>query len=402
MLHGPENERGDGTLMRSSQRLWHRLTDLLPSKAFYFDRPVVLLQSDDWGRIGLRDSEGFRELRSLGVTLGERPYDFYTFETAEDIGALSALLRGHHDSTGRRPCLTMNFISANLDFSRALATGELAFLPLADGLPKGWVRLGLFESYRAGIVDGVFSPAMHGTSHFCRPAVERAITDPEHAEMLRLFWRAGTPYIHWRMPWIGYEYWDSAKPKDECFLGFHVQKKLVGETVGSFAKMFSCLPGSACAPGYRANDDTHRAWSQHGIRVAQNGPGSFTPPYFGAYDLLHLTRTVEFEPAVDPAFSLETCLSQAERCFSLGIPAIVSIHAINFHSTVKDFRSGTLELLHQFLTVLESRHHDLLYLRDEDVSDAAETGSYRTPDASVQVNVKQKRILNSRVASSRV
>ena len=28
-------------------------------------------------------------------------------------------------------------------------------------------------------------------------------------------------------------------------------------------------------PGYRANDDTHRAWAQHGIRVAQNGPGTY-------------------------------------------------------------------------------------------------------------------------------
>ena len=152
---------------------------------------------------------------------------------------------------------------------------------------------------------------------------------------LRTLWEAGTPYIHWRMPWIGYEYWDPESPEDERFLGPDAQAEMIGQTVGAFAKLFASLPRSACAPGYRANDDTHRAWAQHGIHVAQNGPGTVFPPHFDRYNVLHLSRTVEFEPATDPAFSVEACLRQAEICFERGIPAIVSLHSINFHSTVR-------------------------------------------------------------------
>jgi hypothetical protein len=366
----------------------------MPVMGFHFDRPLVLLQSDDWGRAGVRDQEGWEHLRSAGIALGERPYDFYSLETAEDLAALSALLSRHRDCSGRHPCLEMNFILVNLDFAKmgGDAAGQLHLLPLADGLPQGWKRPNLIEGYRAGIGDGVFRAALHGTTHFCRSAIARnCAANRERGQLLQTLWQAGTPYIHWRMPWIGYEYWDPEKPEADRFLPAEQQRELIGQTVGTFSKMFSTLPHSGCAPGYRSNDDTHRAWSQHGIRVAQNGPGRLIPPHFGRYDILHLFRTVELEPALDPAFSVEACLERAERCFERGVPAIVSVHSINFHSTLRNFRSRTLQFLEQFLTTLESKHADLLYLHDEDLHELVQTGSYKTPDGSAQVKVIQKK-----------
>jgi len=91
--------------MNLARKIWHRGIDMLPTTGFHFDRPLVLLQSDDWGRAGLRDHEGLKQLRSAGIMLGERPYDFYTLETAEDLAALRAMLRRHRDSGGRHPCI---------------------------------------------------------------------------------------------------------------------------------------------------------------------------------------------------------------------------------------------------------------------------------------------------------
>ena len=36
-----------------------------------FSRPLVLLQSDDWGRVGVRDREGYEQLRASGVHWGK-------------------------------------------------------------------------------------------------------------------------------------------------------------------------------------------------------------------------------------------------------------------------------------------------------------------------------------------
>lgn len=386
--------------MNLLQKLWQRGRDLFPVPGFHFDRPLVLFQSDDWGRVGLRDQDGLEQLRSTGLALGERPYDFYTLETADDLRALSTVLGHHRDASGRSPCVEMNFVPANLDFAKMNDDGfrEMHLMALAEGLPRGWSRPGLADAYREGIRDGFFYAGLHGSTHFCRDAVKRNLTlGGERADLLRRLWQAGTPYIHWRMPWIGYEYWSPEKPEDDRFLSAETQLELIGQTIGAFAKLFSALPRSACAPGYRANDDTHRSWAQHGIRVAQNGPGALVPPHFDRHDTLHLYRTVELEPAVDADFSVENCVRQAEACFKRGIPAIISMHSINFHSTAKDFRSKTLQSLDEFLTALELRHADLLYLHDEDILDLVSNGSYATAHGTTRVNVMRKNFTKVRM-----
>ena len=197
--------------MTLARKLWQRGRSLLPIEGFSFDRPLVLFQSDDWGRVGLRDHEGLEALRAAGLNLGERAYDFYTLETSADLSALSQCLKRHRDATGRPACLVMNFLTANLDFPRMAADNfqRIQLLPITDGLPAPWHRPGLFDAYREGINAGVFFPAFHGATHFCRTAVERELSaGGERATLLHTLWNAATPYIHWRMPWIGYEYWD--------------------------------------------------------------------------------------------------------------------------------------------------------------------------------------------------
>ncbi len=384
------------------RKVWRRGRSHFPVQGFAFGRPLVVLQSDDWGRAGIRDREAWEELRSAGLNLGERSYDFYSLETAEDVEAIASLLSRHRDSVGRPPCLVMNFIIANVDFEKVVADNfrQIYLRALTDGLPDGWKRPGLFEAYRAGISANVFAPALHGTTHFCRPALERHLSDPgQRGALLRTLWKAGVPYIHWRMPWIGFEYSDPGKHEREEFLSSEVQETLINDAVKTFTQLFSKAPRSACAPGYRANESTHAAWAKHGVQVAQNGPGSAMPPHFDKQGILHLYRSMDFEPAADQALSIEACLRTAENCFVRGLPAIVSVHSINFHSTLKDFRSRTLSLLDEFLAALESKYPDLLYVRDEDIYDLVDKGSFQSTQSTVQVPVTKRTFSASTVSS---
>lgn len=384
----------------SFRHLWNRARSFLPVQGYLFDRPLVLLQSDDWGRVGLRDHEGLNELTAAGLKIGERPYDFYTLETAEDLAAVSRMLKSHRDSSGRPACLGMNFITANVDFSAMENAGTIVMRPLADGLPSGWHRPGLLEAYRSGIEAGVFFPALHGTTHFSRSAVERALQKiDERSALLRTLWRAGTPYIYWRMPWIGYEYWDPEQPENDSFLSLNDQLKAIGSAVGAFAKLFSSVPKSACAPGYRANNDTQRAWAQHGVRVSQNGLGAFAPPHFAEGEVLQIFRTVEIEPAVHSKSPIADWLHTADRCIARGMPVIVSVHSINFHSTVKDFRSTTLSVLDEFLSALERKYKNLLYLHDEDLWHIVQTGTYPSEGRQVMINVTKRRVRRQGLSS---
>ena len=72
----------------SLKRRWYR-RKLSPSQGFSFSRPLVLLHSDGWGRVGVRDREGYEQLRTIGIPLGQNPFDYYSLETSDDVIALT-------------------------------------------------------------------------------------------------------------------------------------------------------------------------------------------------------------------------------------------------------------------------------------------------------------------------
>lgn len=359
---------------------------------FAFSRPLVVLQSDDWGRVGVRDREGYEYLRAHGLRLGERPYDLYSLETADDVCALAAMLRRHRDSTERPPCVIMNVCTANLDFEKMRDTGfrTLHLLPLANGLPANWSRPGLVESYRAGIEEGLFRPGLHGVTHFCSHALATALAENgERAHLLRLLWQAGTPYIFWRMPWVGYEYWNPEKPHSG-FLSREAQQELVRQACKNFSQLFGVRPTSACAPGCRSNENTHRAWAAEGIYVGESGSGSgLHPPHIDEYGVLHTYRSFDFEPS-QRELEVEKYLEIAAAYFSRGLPVVISVHSINFHSTLKDFRSRSIAALDQLLTALEKKYPELLYVNDEDLYGIVTEGAFHNRATRVKVTVRRQ------------
>jgi hypothetical protein len=371
------------------RRILNHASSFTAHRGLRFDRPLLLFQSDDWGRVGVRDREGWEELRASGIELGESPYDSYSLETADDVTALGELLKTHRDSVGRHPSIVMNFIMANVDFERALGShdGEIPLISLSDGWPGKWRRPNLFDAYRRGIEDGVFFPALHGLTHFCAKAVSRELADAgAPAELLREMWGAQTPYVYWRMPWIGYEYWDCEMAPERRFLSLDEQRAAIRRAAEIYGTFFGVSPFSACAPGYRANADTRAAWFDCGVRVSQNGPNEKAAPYLDERGMLHTFRTVEIEPAIC-AVKLEKLLRDVEACFSRGIPVVVSIHSINFHSSIRDFRSPTLNLLDEFLTTLRKRWPALLYANDADLYQIASEGFYFAQGSKVAVRV---------------
>jgi hypothetical protein len=83
---------------------------------------------------------------------------------------------------------------------------------------------------------------------------------------------------------------------------------------------------------------------------------------------------------------VERYLQVAEGCFSRGLPLIISIHSINFHSSIKDFRTSSLAALDALLTALEAKYPALLYVNDNDVYAIATQGAFRSRDEKVAVS----------------
>lgn len=369
-----------------------RLQNYLPVKSFYFDRPIVIFQSDDWGLLGVRDRAGFQELQAAGVQLGAHPYDFYSMETADDLDALYQLLRQHRDARGHHPSFVFNFVTANIDFEKTRANHfqTIELRALAQGLPSLWERPALFDAYTNGISQGLVYPAFHGLTHFCKPSAERALkTRDARGELLRALYASATPMLPSQMTWLRCEYYDRLEDADGSWLDFRAQHHAIETGVKFFTQLFGKPPLSACAPGYRANDDTRTVWAVHGIRVAQSKSQQLVAPYFDSSGLLMLYRNVELEPALDDADDVvERAIAQAERAFAANLPAIVCIHSINFHSTLKNFRARTVECLEQFLTAICARHPDLIFWNDAHVLTAIQKRGFADGMVRVQVSAR--------------
>jgi hypothetical protein len=318
------------------------------------------------------------------------------------VDALTTKLARQNDSVNRSAVASMYFVVANVDFEKVAQSNyrEIATRALADGFPGRWRRPGLLDAYAHGIAQGTIYAGLHGATHFCRTAVQRELdAGGERAELLQTLWKAETPYIFWRMPWVGYEYWDPERPSEVRHLPADVQFTAVNEAVKGLQRMFQSAPISACAPGYRADVNTHRAWKAAGVKSVQNGPGAIRAPRFDRYNLLNVYRNISFEPSVDPHFSVEQCLRSAAECFARGIPAVLSTHSINCHSSLKSFRSSTLRFLHEFLAEVKKRFPDLLYLHDADLYDLITRGEYQAPGGPVKIRVRQRNIHVARIAT---
>ncbi len=363
-----------------------------PVDAFFFDRPIVMLQSDDWGRAGVRDNAGLRELRAEGLDIGARPYDLHSLETAADVTALAEMLARHKDSAGQAPSLQMNFVTSNLDY-KSMAAGSyrrLHYKPLSEGWPGKWRRPGLLKAYREGVASGLFVAGFHGATHFCASALEnRLMEESREGELLRTLLCAETPYIHSRMPWIGYEYWDRTASAWGEFLPEVEQGAAIRRGMEQMVKLFGAAPVSACAPGYRANAATVRSWRKEGVRVVQTGPGSIVAPHMDAQGVLRLSRNVHIEPATAPDVTLQDSVHKAMRLLEAGFPAVVSLHSINFQSKLSNYRDYTLTHLSQFLAAMERKYPRLLYLNDDSMYELVSRGIVHTKHGAVRVKVRK-------------
>lgn len=354
-------------------------------------RPVVLFESDDWGKIGIRDREGFETLVRKGHDGGQRSIGCYSLETANDLESLYGILLMHSDSTGSFPIFTCNFVMANPDFKRIAASDfkEYYYIPLKKGLPDKWLRPRLFETYLKGINLGVIYPGYHGRDHFNFDIWLRvlrggdcAATDAfEDQQICATKYRGLNP--------LKDEYYDgSTLPTG--FRNYRTQRQIVQEGTASFKEAFGFTPLTTAAPSYVWNENTECAWADSGFRIIQSGNRYraglssagrviyMRKRYFcetNRYNMIYFVRNVDFEPR-GRNLDLIKILDEIDFRVQIGEPVIISSHSINYQSSIWNFRDTTLQQLDDLLTALEKRYRNILYLSDVQLAECILKGQY--------------------------
>ncbi|NQU42568.1 hypothetical protein HQ520_04735 [bacterium] len=345
-------------------------------KAWRCDRPVVVLESDDWGSLRTSSREAFDQLQAEGWAMERSHYSSDALETDEDLDCLFEVLDSVRDARGRPACLTANTIMANPDFARIReAQFEHYFHePVEQSLLRSPGRQGVVARWREGLARQLYVPQLHGLEHVCWWEWLDAIRKGS-AETRRTFEfdMCGLPIE------VTKENLTFFKPL------YLLQKQLdpwgvqIDGMVRQGARMFENLFGytsrSAMAPCYAWTDETERIWAELGVRYFQGWilQEMDTPlgnrrkfRYLGEParpSCLYLVRNTVFEPVAGPRTSMEPALRQVARAFRFGIPAVICTHRVNYIGAIDPGqRDRGLIQLRNLLRAIVKLRPDVLFL----------------------------------------
>lgn len=330
-------------------------------------RPIVIIQSDDWGRVGIPSLESLERLKSRNIVTGDHPWDYYGLESEDDVNSLGDVLAAARDRDGRSACLTANFIMANADLRemRKIGYREFRWVNIVDGFPALWPDK-IFKTYLANIERKTFYPGLHGFTHFNITEMLRTLSDPSpQGEVARALVEEDVSYLASLTPEYSFALLTHGKPGR--FLNEAEQTIWVEQGIKLFREAFGFAPRTTCAPGYRANETTFRIWNQLGLEVVQTAGGLGIGTN---RSLLVLSRNVEFEPALRPNAVLDNALAQAQVAVASGSPIIVCSHSINYVSRYLGRAEQSREMLRAYLSRLLQEFPDLRFASDAELADA--------------------------------
>jgi hypothetical protein len=276
-------------------------------------RPVLIIESDDWGS-GPANQAGA-------------------------LGEIARLLACFSDCDGRQPVMTLGMVLATADGAMIKSSGGYQ-RQLISALTHG----PLLDAISDGTDKGVFDVQLHGLEHFWPPALMAA---SESDETVRAWLDRAPDASTEELPSPLQSRWVDASVLPARSLDSADVRQAVKEEVDGFQAVFGCSPGVVVPPTFVWNAVVEQAWAAAGISVIvtpgrryetrdESGmpAGAGNPVHngqAGENGIVYMVRDVYFEPSfghtavkAHDALALKT---------ELGRPALFETHRFNFLGT---------------------------------------------------------------------
>jgi len=307
-------------------------------------RPILIIESDDWG---------------TGPT-GQ----------AGALLTLSRLLANFSDADGRRPVMTLGVILATADGEEISKSGDYHRLSIA--LP---MYIPLLEAIKSGVEAGVFTVQLHGMEHFWPPALMAASRVDDSVKD----WIDRTPQaVTEELPSPLQSRWVDASVLPARCLSAGEIRQAVQQEVNAFQAIFGYPPKVAVPPTFVWNDAVEQAWADAGVEVIvtpgrrydtrgeKGEPVGGGPPIHngqsGIGGTVYLVRNDYLEPAL--GHTAEQAIAALETKTRLGRPTLLETHRFNFLGS-DGGQNNTLVELEKLLKRALDIHPDIAFMSTE-------------------------------------
>lgn len=291
-----------------------------------FRRPVLIVESDDWGAGPL--------------------------EQAEWLEKIAAVLGSYADGDGRKPVMTLGVVLGVAHGARITAEGLRNYHRMSLADPE---LAPVLAAIRGGVERGVFALQLHGGEHYWPAALLAAArSDPRIAGWLS---DSAIPRTEELPPALQSRWIDASalpsRPLDPEEAGAAATAE-----AAEFRKLFGREPAVAVPPTFVWNDVVEAAWAQAGVqfvvtpgrrfeaRAADGGLVASGPPIAncdcGAALMTYVVRDDYFEPA--RGHTADRALEGLVRKSALGRPTLFETHRANFLDGARTAQQAIAEL----------------------------------------------------------
>jgi phosphoribosylanthranilate isomerase len=323
------------------------------SRGWKTKRKIVVFESDDWGSVRVASNESIANIKKKCPKVSiSRFAQLDGLERTQDLELLFELLCKFKDSKGNNPVITALSLTSNPDFDKIKENNFEYFSELITETYRNYGEINLFEIWKnEGISNNLLFPQFHGKEHLHPERYISRIVDlndfEHHAFLNNSILGGGIGDSRIKNFLAANEYHSDV---DKSAI-----ENRIKEGLKEFEQLFGFHSTSFCPSQSIYGEHIFDVLKENGILAIQAGqqfkPHNFKlkkiENYWGnttANGLVFWRRNCTFEIYKGNHIDhISDCLREIEIAFSMGKPAVINSHRINFTSRLNtDIRDKTL------------------------------------------------------------
>lgn len=348
-------------------------------------RKIVVIESDDWGAIRIRDRQAREDFMSKDNGVRSNLFCKYdTLESLDDIRELFNLLKSYTDRNGVHPVITACAVVANPDFNKIRQSNftEYFYEDIRSTYNRYYGTDALINYWKTEGIQNkrLLIPQFHGREHINYRVWLRMIQNENSIDRYAFDQESILGIRTMTQPLGINGYMAAFEDYDDNDMT--VFDHVISSGTDLFEEIFGFRSVSFVAPCAVRNDSLDSILVKYGLQYHQMGQ-QFTSAREGhkiinrfwgdtnTFKQLYWRRNSMFEPyKLFPGKFTSSVLDDARIAFSCGKPLVISSHRINYVSSLEPtLRDYTLDHLDTILKALLKKYPEIEFMSSDQLGD---------------------------------